>query len=153
MNKHVRISLIGIIAVVLIFAIVLPALAKPAPTDSCTVKYPSVNNATGTIMRHHSLTGDLEAEWDEGTLINVCTGDVPFGEPVNPGTNWIDFDALCDLNNWTCADGVATITSESLDGFVWVWDLDTEEFYPSDYWKVEIFNSDATFTFSKEYKP
>ena len=153
MNKHLRISIVGTIAVVLLFAIVLPAMAKPEPPDdSCVMRYPSVNNSSGTILLHHELTGSLFDDWQEGTLINECTGDVPFGEKVNPRTTWLGFDDLCDLNNWTCDGGVATITSNEIEQWTRVWDMDEEVFYPSDFWKVEIFES-GKFEFYKEYTP
>jgi len=154
MNKHVRVSIVGTIAVVLLFAIALPVMAKPEPPDdSCIMRYPSVNNSSGTILLHHELTGSLFADWQEGTLINECTGDVPFGELVNPATSWLEFGAFCDLYYVNCDDDVVTITSDDTsDWRAVVWDLDEGEFYFADYWKVEIFDS-GKFEFHKEYTP
>jgi hypothetical protein len=133
----------------------LPVLAKPEPPDDCKLLFPSIINNPETYNLNLRLPGEYTyIGWgDDGKLINICEGNIPFGEAINPGLTWIVYTNLDGLGRWVWADNVATFTVEEEEEFSWAWVYDTDgSMYRSTSALVEVYPA-GNFVFYKYYNP
>ena len=98
MNKHVKISLIVLVAVVLLLALTIPVLAKKPvyPNPNCYAYMPTVH-VSGNLYGGIYVFGALEAYWEDGVQYNYCTGIIPWGEETSiPGWRLLTFNEAAE---------------------------------------------------------
>jgi hypothetical protein len=109
-KKYTKIGLMLFVTVVLLLALDVPGLAKQEPAEDCRPLFPSttISNIDNLNLR---LYGELKfVGWEDGKLINICEGEVPFGEPMSPGLTWFEYEDLEDFGRWDWSSKVATFT-------------------------------------------
>ena len=148
MNKRTQIGLVLVITLVLLLGLTIPSMAKKNPTFSCSID-PLIVNKDGQIMTYTmKVYGELEAYWEDGTLVNICTGTVPLGETINPSLTYADFDVYCSELPESCDKGVFTYVDYELGK---IWDPDGGYFTPDS--RTLVLKNNGKFTFSKLYTP
>ena len=156
MNKHLRISLIGLATLALLLAVALPGLAKTADTYSCSILSLIVNRG-GAYEENFSICGELEAYWEDGVLYNVCRGIIPWGEPIDRGTwRYATFDETCAYfgDRVSCSKTLLSITKDQWGVEGKIFDPITGEMINSvdDAWYTAHKYS-GKFVLYKEYRP
>jgi len=156
MKKQTRIGLMLLATLILTLALTIPGLADDPTLGDCIMDYPAAtkNGTTGPEYIRIALPGQLTTmDWDGDTLINVCEGEVPFGEPaVGKGKlTFYTYDELATLDFFVVENDFTYASSETFGGTVKVLDPEGNE-YTSTYWQGTIY-PDGHFVFTKEYTP
>ena len=96
MNKRTRIGLIVLLTVSLLLALTVPGMATEGnETFFCSPRVLTVDEE-GNYYDHLRIDGELTAAyWEDGTLINICEGEIPFGEPIREGMSYATFEETC----------------------------------------------------------
>jgi hypothetical protein len=157
MKKQTRIGLLILITVILTLALAIPGLADDPTYGDCIMSYPAaiITGTTGPEYISIALPGQLTfVGWVDGTLINVCEGEVPFGETaVGKGKlTFYSYDDLADLEEiFVVTEDYTYASFDTMGGRVNVYDLEGNSFR-STYWKAAIY-PEGNFVFTKEYTP
>lgn len=154
MKKHTKIGLMLLVTVVLLLAMVVPALARKELPEECSLLFPSTNNSVTNNLNLrlpglYTFFGEID-----GKVVNICEGEVPFGEPINPGNTWLEYEDLNGLGRWEWSEEVATFTiTEDEDFAVWAWVYDEDgSKYVSTSAYVEVY-PEGNYIFYKYYNP
>ena len=127
MKKHTRIGLMVLVTVVLLLALVMPALAKKGefPASACYVMARVIDD--DDVIDIVPLHGELVAYWSEGTLYNYCTGIYPWGETLTPYWRYLTFDEACEYFEGvaTCTKNIISIQQEDWPGDIFSYDPET----------------------------
>jgi hypothetical protein len=107
MNKHVKISLIVLVTVVLLLAIAIPALAR-IQRKSCGTLWMAYDAKLDESVEIF-IFGEGEFTLTGNTLIRTCNGNIPLGEaPIKPWLTYFDLDEmrgyLCDTYGGDACD-------------------------------------------------
>ena len=152
MNKRTQIGLVLVITLILLLGLTVPSMARQNPKFSCFINPIIVNNNGEVMTFTMKVYGDLEAYWTKvkgvDTLVNICTGNLPMGEPINPSLTYADFDVYCDMFDVSCEGGVLTYEDHDLGK---IWDPDGGYYTPDS--RTFILNADGTFSFTNIYTP
>lgn len=149
MNKSLQIGLILVITLVLLLGLTVPSIAQNNPKFSCYIN-PIIVKKDGEIMTSTmKVYGDLEAYWEYGILVNICTGTVPLGEAINSSLTYANFDVYCSEPSASCKDGVFTYVDYGLGKI-----LDPDGgYYTPDSRTFILHEDDGKFSFTKTYTP
>jgi hypothetical protein len=158
MKKYTRIGLMVLVTLILTLALVIPGLADDPTLGDCIMDYPASTSAgtTGPEYIRLPLSGQTTfVGWnaENTTLINICEGEVPFGEPaVGKGKlTFYTYEELATLDFFVVTDDYTYASYDTYGGTVRVFDEDGTE-YTSTYWIGKIY-PEGTFVFIKEYTP
>lgn len=154
MNKRTKISLVLVITLILLLGLTIPSLAKKNPKFSCYIK-PIIELNDGNYLYFTiKLSGELEADWKKvngvDTLVNICTGTVPFGEEINSGLSYAEFGAYCTAYLGECNAEETVYTVEEYEtGEIW----DPDGGYHTATYRLFTLLDTGEFTFYSEYTP
>ncbi len=152
MNKQTRIGLMFLVTLILTLVLAIPGLAGDPTLGECIMDYPAGRNNANYVRV--TLPGELTfVGWVDGTLINVCEGEVPFGEPTQGKgkLTFYSYDDLAALEIFVVTDEYTYASVDTMGGSVRVLDTDGTEF-TSTYWMAAIY-PEGNFVFTKEYTP
>lgn len=156
MKKYTRIGLMFLATLILTLALTISGLADDPILGECIMDYPAAtkNGTTGPDYIRIALPGQTTfMDWVDGTLINVCEGEVPFGEPAQGKgkLTFYSYDDLANLEIFVVTEDYTYASFDTMGGSVRVLDTDGTE-YTSTYWMAAIY-SEGNFVFTKEYTP
>jgi hypothetical protein len=155
MKKQTRIALVLGIALILSLALTIPGLADdPVTYGDCQIQFPTYN--PGSSSTTWGAPGEYTVmEWEDGTLINVCEGNVPFEEPVHGKGKLIYFsyDALATLDSFVVYPEYTYVDDETYTGSLTANVYDTDgTVYPVTDWYAKFYPNGA-YEFYREYTP
>lgn len=156
MKKYTRIGLMFLATLILTLALTISGLADDPILGECIMDYPAAtkNGTTGPDYIRIALPGQTTfMDWVDGTLINICEGVVPFGEPAagKGKLTFYTYDELATLDFFVEENDFTYASSETYGGTVRVLDPEGNE-YTSTYWIGKIY-PEGTFVFIKEHTP
>ena len=151
MNKKTRIGLMVLVTILVLLAMTVPGLAEEEE-PKCLVGILITDKGGEFIIKNYYV--DLTAYWDDDTLINICTGNLPFGKLYLKDWWFATFKQTCDYwgDRVVCSQGVL-YTDPTLWGSGYnIYDPNTGEFLEADYYWVTA-HANGYLEFYMEYTP
>ena len=141
MKKHARIGLMFLVMLILCLAWTNPGLADEPTFGPCVTQYPA--DATPSKSDHYIwipiiLPGEFtEKAWYDGTLVNVCEGEVPFGEVAlgNGKVTIYTYAELATLDDYVVEDDYTYMSADTATFF-----------HPGLFWTIPVFEIDASWS-------
>ena len=148
-----RISLMVSLAAILLLVLTVPAMAKKDDEPTCSPHALTVDRQ-GTYQLVIQVYGELDVYWEGNTLINLCQGSIPFGEPINNAMTFAPFEEACTFFGQVgeCLPSKYVLTFEEGDHRVNMTDVDSNQHYWATYSQLEV-KRNGEYFFYKEYAP
>jgi hypothetical protein len=115
MNKYTKISLLGLVTIVLLMAMAIPALAREQKETSCYLEWLAHYEKDGSEIDVQILADDGAREFEEDTATHTCTGSIPLGGTrYNPMVVYYD---LTEMKKYLCEEYGGDACSINVEDF------------------------------------